>query len=208
MIEDIIRQVMDALREKEQVNNAFPVEASARHVHLSPEHVSVLFGPEYEMAKKKDLSQPGQYQCEERVTLIGPRGVIKGVAILGPPRIKTQVELSMTDARVLGVNAPVRESGQLEGSATIYIATERGVIEAKESTIVAKRHIHMDTRDAQRFEVVDKEIVAVRVLSHRPLIFDDVVVRVNDSYRLSMHIDFDEANAAGYTQGVFGEIYK
>lgn len=206
MIQDIIRQVMDALQKQEEA--VFQVEASARHVHLSREHIDQLFGQGYDMTKKKALSQPGQFQCQERVTLIGPKGVIKGVAILGPPRSKTQVELSKTDARVLGVTPPVRESGQLEGSASIYIATELGVIEALESTIVAKRHIHMDTRDAKRFQVSDKQMVAVRVQGERPAIFEDVVVRVSDDYCLSMHIDFDEANAVGYHQGAVGEICK
>ncbi len=206
VIQDIIRQVMDALQKQDEV--VFQVEASARHVHLSREHIDQLFGQGYDMTKKKALSQPGQFQCQERVTLIGPKGVIKGVAILGPPRSKTQVELSKTDARVLGVAPPVRESGQLEGSASIYIATELGVIEAMESTIVAKRHIHMDTRDAKRFQVSDKQMVAVRVPGERPIIFEDVVVRVSGDYCLSMHIDFDEANAVGYDQGAVGEICK
>ncbi|WP_432409617.1 phosphate propanoyltransferase [Wukongibacter sp. M2B1] len=183
-----------------------PVEASARHVHLSEEHIEKLFGKDHEMSRKKELSQPGQFQYEERVTLIGPKGVLKGVAILGPARNNTQVEISKTDARTLGINPPVRESGKLNGSRDIYIATEKAVVEAKESVIIAKRHIHMTPEDSERFGLNDKQLVSVRVKGDRSVIFEDVVVRVNSKYKLSMHIDFDEANASGYKDGVIGEI--
>jgi putative phosphotransacetylase len=158
------------------------------------------------MSKKKDLSQPGQFQYNERVTLIGPKGVLKGVAILGPARDKTQVEISKTDAIALGINPPVRESGDLDGSEKIYIATEKTVIEANESVIIAKRHIHMTQEDAKRLGVKDKQLVRVRINSDRPVVLEDVVVRVNSRYRLSMHIDFDEANGAGYEDGTLGEM--
>ncbi|WP_432663246.1 phosphate propanoyltransferase [Wukongibacter baidiensis] len=202
LIKEIVRKVMDTIGE----NNTIPVEASARHVHLSEDHIEKLFGKEYEMSKKKELSQPGQFQYEERVTLIGPRGVLKGVAILGPARNRTQVEISKTDARTLGIDAPVRESGRLDGSGKIYIATDRAVVEAKESVIIAKRHIHMTPEDAKRFGVDDKQLVSVRVKGDRSIVFEDVVVRVNSKYKLSMHIDFDEANASGYKDGGVGEI--
>ncbi|XVE34066.1 phosphate propanoyltransferase [Wukongibacter baidiensis] len=187
-------------------DKTIPVEASARHVHLSVEHIERLFGKDYEMSKKKELSQPGQFQYNERVTLIGPRGVLKGVAILGPARDKTQVEISKTDARALGINPPVRESGKLDGSGNIYIATEKAVVEANESVIIAKRHIHMTPDDAESFGVEDKQLVSVRVKGDRTVVFEDVVVRVNRIYKLSMHIDFDEANACGHKDGVVGEI--
>ncbi|RKD27208.1 phosphate propanoyltransferase [Caminicella sporogenes] len=187
-------------------SNTIPIEVSARHVHLSKEHIEKLFGRDYNMSKKKDLSQPGQFQYEERVMLIGPKGILRGVAILGPAREKTQVEISKTDAVVLGINPPVRESGNLEGSEKIYIATEKAVVEAMESVIIAKRHIHMTPEDAKKFGVEDKQLVSVKVKSDRPVVFEDVLVRVNKEYKLSMHIDFDEANASGYKEGVVGEI--
>lgn len=202
LINEIVKKVMETIGNEKRV----PVEASARHVHLSKEHIEKLFGKAYKMSKKKDLSQPGQFQYQERVTLIGPRGVLKSVAILGPARNRTQVEVSKTDARILGIAPPVRESGKLDGSGSIYIATEKAVVHAEEAVIVAKRHIHMTTEDAKAFEVNDKQLVSVRINGERPSIFEDVVVRVNDNYRLSMHIDFDEANAAGYQDGVMGEI--
>ncbi|WDV45094.1 phosphate propanoyltransferase [Clostridiaceae bacterium M8S5] len=205
-IKEIVELVIKELTKKDE--QAFPVEISARHVHLCEKHIEKLFGEGYQMTVKKELSQPGQFQYNERVTLIGPKGVIKNVAILGPPRNKTQVEVSNTDARALGIKPPVRESGNLDGSQSIFIAGDKGVVEALESTIVAKRHIHMDTKDAKRLGVKDKEIVAVRVKGDRPIVFEEVVVRVSDAYKLSMHIDFDEANAAGLNKNAHGEIVK
>lgn len=203
LIKEIVKKVLETFKNEEK---NIQVEVSARHVHLCQEHIETLFGKQYEMAKKKDLSQPDQFQYNERVTLIGPKGIIKGVAILGPPRAKTQVEISKTDAKILGIDPPVRESGQLKGSESIYIATEKSVIHAKESVIIAKRHIHMNTEDAKRFNLEDKQIVSVRVKGQRPVIFEDVLVRVNNRFNLSMHIDFDEANALGYSNDVFGQI--
>lgn len=202
LIEEIVKKVIDTIGS----NKTIPIEASARHVHLSEEHMKELFGNHTKMSKKKDLSQPGQFQYKERVTLIGPKGVLKGVAILGPARNKTQVEISKTDARILGINPPVRESGKLDGSESVYIATEKAVVNASESVIIAKRHIHMTPEDAKRFDVKDKQLVKVRINSDRPVVFEDVVVRVNSRYKLSMHIDFDEANGAGYKEGILGEI--
>lgn len=202
LINEIVKKVMETIRNKRSI----PVEASARHVHLSKEHMEKLFGKDYKMSKKKDLSQPRQFQYQERVTLIGPKGVLKGVAILGPARNKTQVEVSKTDAKALGVNPPVRESGKLDGSGSIYIATKKSVVHAEEAVIVARRHIHMTTEDSKGFEVSDKQLVSVRISGERPVVLEDVVVRVNDNYKLSMHIDFDEANAAGHKDGVIGEI--
>ncbi|SHK09505.1 phosphate propanoyltransferase [Paramaledivibacter caminithermalis] len=202
LIKEIVKKVVDTL----EGGKTIPIEVSARHVHLSENHIKELFGKDYKMSKKKDLSQPGQFQYNERVTLIGPKGVLKGVAILGPARDKTQVEISKTDAIALGINPPVRESGDLDGSEKIYIATEKTVIEANESVIIAKRHIHMTQEDAKRLGVKDKQLVRVRINSDRPVVLEDVVVRVNSRYRLSMHIDFDEANGAGYEDGTLGEM--
>ena len=185
----------------------FIVETSARHVHLSQEHLEILFGKGYVLTKKKDLSQPGQYACEERVTIVGPKKELKGVSILGPVRKDTQVELSLTDARSIGVTAPVRESGDIAGSAPCKIVGPQGEIEITEGVIAAKRHIHATTADAKELGVENGQIVSVKVdTDGRSLVFGDVVVRVSDSYALAMHIDTDESNAAGCGREVYGVI--
>ena len=183
------------------------LETSARHIHLSQEHVDILFGAGHQLTHKKDLTQPGQFACEERVTVVGPKKEIKNVSILGPVRKESQVELSATDARSIGLNAPVRESGVLEGSAPCKLVGPAGEVELEYGVIVAKRHIHITPEDAQAFGVSDKEIVKVKADSEgRSLIFDDVVVRVSPSYATAMHIDTDEANACG--GATVGEIVK
>ena len=183
------------------------VETSARHIHLSQEHVDILFGAGHQLTHKKDLSQPGQFACEERVTVVGPKKEIKNVSILGPVRKESQVELSATDARSIGLNAPVRESGVLEGSAPCKLVGPAGEVDLEYGVIVAKRHIHITPEDAAAFGVSDKEIVKVKADSEgRSLIFDDVVVRVSASYATAMHIDTDEANACG--GATVGEIVK
>lgn len=207
MTSDIIAIITEKVKAELEKQLFIPVEVSARHVHLSIEHIYELFGGEHVLTKKKDLSQPGQCQYCERVMLIGPKGVISGAAILGPPRHKTQVEITRTDAVALGIEAPVRDSGDLKSSGTLYIASANSVIKAEESVIIAKRHIHMTEQDAKRFMVQDRQTVCVRVLGERPLIFEDVLVRVSDNYRLSMHLDFDEANASGCTKETVCRIY-
>ena len=187
--------------------NKFLVETSARHVHLTAEAVEILFGKGHTLTNKKDLSQPGQYACEEKVTVIGPKGSLKA-SILGPTRPANQVELSLTDARTIGVSVPVRESGDVAGSTGCVLEGPCGSVEMKEGVIAAKRHIHMTTADAKELGVSDKEIVEVRLNTARPLTFGDVVVRVNDNFALAMHIDTDEANAAGCAGAVYGEIVK
>ncbi|MBR5521237.1 MAG: phosphate propanoyltransferase [Oscillospiraceae bacterium] len=183
------------------------VETSARHIHLSQEHVDILFGAGHQLTHKKDLSQPGQYACEERVTVVGPKRELKNVSILGPTRKESQVELSLTDARSIGISAPVRESGVLEGSAPCKLVGPAGEVELEYGVIVAKRHIHITPEDAAAFGVSDKEIVKVKVDTEgRSLVFDDVVVRVSPSYATAMHIDTDEANACGGCNS--GEIVK
>ncbi|MCI8517329.1 MAG: phosphate propanoyltransferase [Hungatella sp.] len=187
----------------------FIVETSARHVHLSQEHLEALFGKDYVLTKKKDLSQPGQFACEERVTIVGPKKELKGVSILGPVRKDTQVELSLTDARSIGVTAPVRESGDISGSAPCKIIGPQGEIEIGEGVIAAKRHIHATTADAKELGVENGEVVSVKIdTDGRSLVFADVVVRVSDSYALAMHIDTDESNAAGCAREVYGEIVR
>ena len=182
------------------------VETSARHAHITQEHLEILFGKGYELTKKKDLSQPGQYACAERVDVVGPKKTLAGVSILGPVRPSTQVELSLTDARSIGVNAPVRESGDIAGSGACKLVGPCGEVEISEGVIAAKRHIHMTTADAKEAGVENGQIVKVRLDTARPLIFDDVVVRANDSYALAMHIDTDECNAACAFGEVYGEI--
>ncbi len=185
----------------------FLVETSARHVHLSAADLETLFGAGASLTHKKDLSQPGQFACEERVTLIGPKKTIPNVIILGPERSATQVELSFTDARTLGITPPVRESGDLAGSAPCKIVGPAGEIEIKEGAIVAKRHIHMTPADAERFGVRDKQIVRVRLDGEgRSTVYGDVVVRVSPKFALAMHIDTDEANAACAFGQFYGEI--
>ncbi|MBE6706485.1 MAG: phosphate propanoyltransferase [Ruminococcaceae bacterium] len=186
----------------------FLIETSARHVHLTRETVDTLFGKGYVLTNKKDLSQPGQFACEEKVTVIGPKGSLKA-SILGPERSADQVELSLTDARTIGLaGVPVRESGDVAGSVGCIIEGPCGRVEIKDGVIAAKRHIHMTVADAEVFGVKDKDVVKVRIETARPLIFDDVVVRVSDSYALAMHIDTDESNAACAFGAVYGEIVK
>ena len=187
--------------------NTVLVETSARHVHLTREHVEILFGKGHELTKKKDLSQPGQFACEERVTVKGAKKELAGVSVLGPERPATQVEISLTDARSIGVDAPVRESGDVAGSGACTLVGPCGEVTIEEGVIAAKRHIHLDTATAEKFGVADKQIVQVKVESNgRSNIFGDVVVRVSDKFAAAMHVDTDESNAAGCTPGMMGEI--
>lgn len=183
------------------------VEVSARHAHLSQEALEVLFGKGYTLTPKKNLSQPGQFACEERITVVGPKKQLAGVSILGPVRGKTQVELSATDARSVGIAAPIRESGDVAGSAGCKLIGPCGELEIVEGVIVAKRHIHMTPADAEKYGVKDNQVVQVAVSSEgRSLTFGDVVIRVSEKYALAMHIDTDEGNAAGYFPGMTGII--
>lgn len=185
------------------------VETSARHVHVTQEVLETLFGKGYVLTKKKDLSQPGQYACQERVDVVGSKKTLTGVSILGPVRPETQVELSLTDARSIGVAAPVRESGDIAGSGACKLVGPCGEVEIAEGVIAAKRHIHMTTADAARMGLADKQVVSVQIPSDgRALVFGDVVVRVSDKYALAMHIDTDESNAAGVAPGTMGTIIK
>lgn len=172
------------------------VETSARHVHVTEETLETLFGKGYQLTKKKDLSQPGQFACEERVQVIGPKNSFLAVSILGPTRPADQVELSASDARSIGVAAPVRESGDIAGSGACKLVGPKGEVELKEGVIVAKRHIHMTPEDAENYGVKDKQVVSVKIDSpERSLVFGDVVVRVSPKFKLAMHIDTDESNA-------------
>ncbi|MBE6729325.1 MAG: phosphate propanoyltransferase [Ruminococcaceae bacterium] len=183
------------------------VEISAHHVHVSEADLETLFGKGHNLTNKKDLSQPGQFACEERVTVVGPKREIKGVSILGPCRPQTQVEISLTEARSIGVTVPIRESGDLKGSAGCKLVGPCGEVEITEGVIAAKRHIHMTPDDAEKYGIVDKQIVSVKIPTEgRSLIFGDVVARVSPSYALAMHLDTDEANAAAIPGSCEGEI--
>ena len=185
------------------------VETSARHVHLTKEDMAILFGEGAVLTVKKELTQPGQFLSNERVTLTGSKRELANVAVLGPERSATQVEISLTDARSLGVTAPVRESGDVKGSGSIKITGPCGSIEIPEGVIAAKRHVHLTPEDAEKFGLSDKQIVSVRISDgERRLTFDDVVCRVSPKFATYMHIDTDEANAAGIAGNVTGEIIK
>ena len=187
----------------------FMVETSARHVHVTQETLEKLFGAGYQLTVKKELSQPGQFASNEKVNVVGPKRELAGVSILGPCRKFNQVELAGTDARSIGVAAPIRESGDVAGSGACKLVGPNGEVELSEGVIVAKRHIHATPADAEALGVSDKEIVNVKVESEgRSLIFGDVIVRVSEKYALAMHIDTDESNACGATNGMMVEVVK
>lgn len=204
LVESIINEVVKRV----QNEACFEVEASGKHVHLNREAIDALFGEGYQLTKAKELSQPGQYACKERVTLIGPKGSLHNVVVLGPERKESQVEVSLTDSVVLGVSVPVKESGKLEGTPGIVIASGSNMIRLERGLIAAQRHIHVKAEDAEKFNVKNGEIVQVKVFGKRPLIFDDVLVRVSSNYETYMHIDYDEANACGFEKGTKGIIVK
>ena len=185
-------------------NGPIPIELSARHVHLSEKDCLALFGGPLTFVR--ELSQPGQFLAKERVRLIGPKGVMDNVAVLGPTRGSSQVERSKTDARVLGIDARVRQSGDVAGSPGLLLASDKGIVGIQEGAIVASRHIHMTTADAARLGLKDNDMVSVRLASERPMVFEEVLVRVSDKFALAMHIDADEGNASGWKKGVDGFI--
>lgn len=185
------------------------IEVSARHVHLSKKDMEILFGKNYKLNTSKNLSQPGQYACTERVNIIGDKGKIENVAVLGPCREKTQVEVSLTDTIKLGINGIIRESGNLENTPGCIIQGPEGKVNLTQGVIVAKRHIHMTQKDAEPLNLSDGMICKVKIEEGcRKLILDDVVIRVNDKFSLAMHVDTDEANAFAYTKETFGELLK
>lgn len=184
------------------------VETSARHVHLTEEHIAALFGEGATLTFKKALSQPGQFACEERVELVGPKRSIPNVIVLGPARKASQVEVSFTDARTLGIDAPVRESGDVAQTPGCKLVGPCGTVDLEEGVIVAKRHIHMTPEDAKTYGVEDKEVVKFKIESARTTVYDDVVVRVNPNFALAVHLDTDEANAACAFGKCYGELIK
>jgi putative phosphotransacetylase len=179
---------------------------SNKHLHLSEADLQVLFGSGARLTPYKELVQPGQYAAEEKVDVIGPKGLLKGMRIIGPTRPQTQVEISMTDARALGIDAPVRESGQLEGSPGAKLAGPAGEIEIDSGVIVALRHIHLSPAEAEEAGLKDKDLVDVKVNGTRPLIFEDVLIRSGEAHKKEFHIDTDEANAAGTSNGQEAEV--
>ncbi len=185
-----------------------PVNMSNRHIHVSQEHVELLFGEGHKLTLMKDLSQPGQFACDEKVDIIGPKSTIKGVRILGPVRPQTQLEVSIFDARTLGIDPVVRPSGNIVNTPGCTIVGPKGQVVIGEGVIVAARHIHLHTTDGEKFGLKDKDIVKVRVGNERATVFEKVVVRVHDTFALDMHIDIEEGNAAGIKNGDTGEIIR
>lgn len=183
-----------------------PIGISARHIHLSKAHIELLFGAGYELQVMKDLTQLGQYAAVETVAVVGPRGGFDKVRILGPARKESQLEVSMTDALKLGIAAPVRESGNIEGTPGVKVIGPQGEVELERGVIIAARHIHFHTSDALKWGIEDKQVLKVRTTGSRPLVFEDVIARVSESFALDMHIDTDEGNAAGVKTGDFAEI--
>jgi putative phosphotransacetylase len=183
-----------------------PVGLSNKHLHVSQEDLEILFGKGYELTPFKPLKQPGQYAANEKVDVVGPKGVLKGVRILGPARKETQVELSMTDARTIGINAPVKESGKLEGTPGLKLVGPAGDANIDHGAIIALRHVHLSAEQAKEAGVVDKQMISLRFGGERGLIFDNVLVRSGEGHDSEIHLDTDEGNAAGLKSGDLGEI--
>lgn len=221
-MEMIVKRVMEELRKIDELKQRealgekkptsevedlrFPVEASARHVHLSQSDVEALFGKGYQLTFARELSQPNQYLAKERITLIGSKGVIENVAVLGPARTATQIEVSITDCRSLGVIPVLRESGKISGTPGIALAYGGKALNLETGVMVAKRHIHMSPENAVRLNVTNGQKVKVKIHSERPVVLEDVVIRISPDFNLSMHIDLDEANACALEAHTKGEI--
>jgi putative phosphotransacetylase len=206
LVEIIKNVTIKTLSNQKKQSHVVPIAVSNRHVHLSNEDLQKLFGRNYKLTKLKDLSQPGQFACAETVTLIGPKGKINNVRILGPSRGETQVEVSLFDGYTLGVTPPIRNSGDIQGTPSIIIQGPRGRVKIPQGLICAARHIHMHPQDANAFGVQDKQRVKIKVDGPRGLIFENVLIRVSERYRLEMHIDIDEANAANISNGQLGVL--
>ncbi|PIC99919.1 MULTISPECIES: phosphate propanoyltransferase [unclassified Sporosarcina] len=202
IVEDVIKEMTTGTSN----SRAIPISISARHCHLCQKDIETLFGPGYELTKRSELSQPGQFAANETVTLIGPRDSIHSVRILGPARSVSQVEVSKTDGVKLGINPPLRESGDIKNSASITLVGTKGSVYLKEGLIVAKAHIHMRPKDAQTLKVDNGDYVKVTVQNERPVTFEKVLIRVSPNYITDMHIDTDEANAGAIENGSFGKI--
>ena len=208
-LKSLVSKVIESMKDGEKSEGDIPVGISNRHIHLSREHVETLFGAGYQLTKLKDLSQPGQYACKEQLTIIGPSmRAIEGVRVLGPERKASQVEISRTDSYVLKVKPPVRESGDIKGSSPITIIGPKGLVTLSEGCIIANRHIHMSEDEGKAFGVRDGEYVDVELRGERRSLFYDVQIRVHKDFRLEMHIDTDDANAAGVGNGFKAKLIK
>lgn len=194
-ITSIAQEIANLIEEKILVD----VEASGRHVHLSRGDVDALFGKGYTLTKVKDLSQPNQYVCSERLTLVGKKGSFENVVIIGPVRAESQVEVSLTDAKTLGLDAPIRDSGDIKNSPSVVLKSTTASVKLDQGLIVAGRHLHMTPEDAAFYNVCDNEVVSLQMFTKRPLIFQDVLVRVSSAAATVVHLDYDEANACGLT---------
>ena len=198
MVEQLVEAVLDRVFVK--------LEASGRHVHVTKEQALTLFG--HPLTWKRDLSQPGQFLARERVAVIGPKGQFENVAVLGPERKEAQVEISLTDGKVLGITPPVRASGTVQDSPGATLVGPQGKVELHQGVIAAQRHVHMTPEDAARFGVTDKQVVRLQTYTDRPVVFGDVVVRVSPDFATYVHLDYDEANACGFQSGSLGRILK
>ncbi|MFJ5764052.1 phosphate propanoyltransferase [Lysinibacillus sp. NPDC093210] len=205
IVEEVLQQVLKN-QPSQPDDGKIPIGVSARHVHLAQAEVEQLFGENYQLTPKFELSQPGQFAAEETVVIAGPKGSIERVRILGPARALTQVEVSWTDAMKLGVKPPLRISGDIKGSSPVTLIGPKGSVVLAEGLIIAQAHIHMSPADSVRFQVVDGQSVQMKVQGIRPIILSNVLIRVSERYRLEMHIDTDEANAGLIQQGAFAEI--
>lgn len=185
-----------------------PVGLSNKHLHLTEEHIGILFGKGHKLTPKKDLGQPKQYAAEEKVDIVGPKGTLKGIRVLGPARPETQVELAMTDARGIGIKAPIRESGKLDGTPGCKLIGPEGEVELEKGVIIALRHVHLSPLQAKDAGVNDKDIVSLKVEGERGLIFDNVLIRSGDTHEREAHLDTDEGNAAGLGPDATAEIIK
>lgn len=189
------------------MNFKVPVGLSNKHVHLSEADINILFGEGHTLTPIKDLSQPGQFACDEKVDVVGPKRTITGVRVLGPARKESQVELSFSDAILIGLKEiPIRDSGKLDGTPGVKLVGPKGEVELSKGAIVASRHIHMHTSDAEKYGLKDKDIVKVKVDGERALVFENVLIRVNEAYALDMHVDVEEGNAAMLQNGQLVEV--
>lgn len=185
-----------------------PVGLSNKHLHLSEEHIEILFGKGHKLTPKKDLVQPGQFAAEEKVDIVGPKATLKGIRVLGPARPETQIELAMTDARSIGIKAPIKESGKLDGTPGCKLIGPEGEVELERGVMIALRHVHLSPEQAKEAGVKDKDMVSLKVEGERGLIFDNVLVRSGDTHERECHLDTDEGNAAGLGPDAVAEIIK
>lgn len=195
-IDELARAVMNRL--------FVPIEASGRHVHVTKEQAQVLFG--HSLTPERPLSQPGQYLAKERVSIIGPKGEFHNVAVLGPERKEAQIEISLTDGKTLGLAPPIHLSGHTTGTPGAILSGPQGQVRVNQGVMAAQRHIHLSPEDGRRFGVSDKQVVRLQAFTHRPVVFEDVVVRIHPDFRAAVHLDYDEANACGFQKGDFGRI--